>query len=157
LNAAIEAARAGEQGRGFSVVADEVRALASRTQVSTEEIRKTINDLKSEVVDCVATMSHASDMARQQVEAILKVESELQDIASAVREIASLNLEMESAANEQSDVSEAINQNVIEISRSAEQASTDAQETANIAGDLLVMAETLRETIEQFRLAEKNR
>lgn len=156
LNAAIEAARAGEQGRGFSVVADEVRALAARTQVSTEEIRSTIDGLRNEVTDCVASMRHASDTAEHQVEAILEVESELQRIASAVREITSLNQEMESAAGEQSDVSEAINQNVIEISRSAELAADDAQETAGIAGDLLVMAEALRKAIEQFRLIRKD-
>ena len=154
LNAAIEAARAGEQGRGFAVVADEVRALASRTQASTEEIRNTINGLKKEVVDCVGTMRHASELAQHQVESILKVETELQTIAVAVREITGLNEEMESAANEQSDVSESINHNVIEISRSAEQTSSDAQETARIAGDLLAMAETLRKTIEQFRLSQ---
>jgi methyl-accepting chemotaxis protein len=99
-------------------------------------------------------MRHASEMAEEQVNAIIKVEHELQTIAEAVREITSLNQEMENAANEQSDVSESINQNVIEISRSAEQTSSDAQETARVAADLLAMAETLHNTIEQFRLSK---
>ncbi|UQG61327.1 methyl-accepting chemotaxis protein [Marinobacter sp. M3C] len=153
LNAAIEAARAGEAGRGFSVVADEVRALASRTQVSTADIRDTINGLKEEVMGCLSTMRGASDLASQQVDAILKVQAELKTIAQATREITSLNQEMESAANEQSNVSDAINQNVIEISRSAEQTTLEAQQTAQIAAELLVMAENLRQTIGQFKLA----
>jgi len=153
LNAAIEAARAGDAGRGFSVVADEVRALASRTQVSTADIRDTINGLKEEVAGCLSTMRGASDRANQQVDAILKVQAELKIIAQATREITSLNQEMESAANEQSNVSDAINQNVIEISRSAEQTTLEAQQTAQIATELLVMAENLRQTMGQFKLA----
>ena len=109
------------------------------------------------MVDCVATMRHASEMAEQQVSAILKVESELQTIAAAVRQITDLNQEMQSAANEQSEVSESINRNLIEISRSAEQTSGDAKETARVAGDLLSMAENLRKTIEQFRLNQGDR
>lgn len=152
LNAAIEAARAGEQGRGFAVVADEVRALASRTQDSTAKIRHTIDELKSEAAECVTIMQHASELATDQVESILAVATELQHIAAAVRDISDLNQQMENAANEQSQASEMINGSVLDISQSAEQTSGDAHDTARIAEELLHTAEELRSTIAQFRL-----
>ena len=155
LNAAIEAARAGEQGRGFAVVADEVRTLASRTQESTEDIRKTIIGLREEASDCVDIMGRASDFAQQQVSTIQTVAEELKHISNSIDEICELNAQMETAASEQSQVSESINTNVIDISQSSETTSKDAESTAEIANKLLEMADKLEQSAMRFRIKEQ--
>ncbi|MGB0895367.1 MAG: methyl-accepting chemotaxis protein [Parashewanella sp.] len=154
LNAAIEAARAGEQGRGFAVVADEVRTLASRTQVSTEDIRKTIEGLRADATNCVEIMDRASGMAKEQVVSIEQVAVELKQITMQVSEIYELNTQMETAAKEQSQVAETINANVIDINQSSEATSIGAEKTADIAKSLLDMAHQLEQKAKQFKLSK---
>ncbi len=119
LNAAIEAARAGEQGRGFAVVADEVRTLASRTQESTAEIRSVIERLQGATRSASEAMQKGAENSNTTMEMAQKAGEALRDIKQSVSEITEANIEIASAAEEQSSVSEQVDQNVIRINELA--------------------------------------
>ncbi|MDZ4261725.1 MAG: methyl-accepting chemotaxis protein [Pseudomonadota bacterium] len=152
LNAAIEAARAGEQGRGFAVVADEVRTLASRTQKSTEEIQKMIEQLQADASNAVSVMDKGKTQASHSVEQANQAGTSLKQITQMIASISDMNTQIASAAEEQSAVTEEINKNIVAISDMAEHTADEAKEAANSGEQMKRLAADLRNVVSQFKV-----
>lgn len=152
LNAAIEAARAGEQGRGFAVVADEVRTLASRTQASTQEIQNMIQSLQSRSNDAVKVMKRGREQAVLSVEKAAVAGKSLDSIAKSVTTINNMNTQIASAAEQQSAVSEEINQNVVSINDIAMSSLDTSVANANASDELSAVAMRLQTLVSQFKV-----
>jgi methyl-accepting chemotaxis protein len=152
LNAAIEAARAGESGRGFAVVADEVRNLAKRTQDSVEEIRHVIERIQSGTRGVVQTMHSSHSKAQENAEHIHQAVQALGKISDAVTVISDMNLQIASAAEQQSAVAEEVNRNVSAIRTVTETLAGQATESAQVSHQLNALATHQMKLMDQFRV-----
>ncbi|MBK5414895.1 methyl-accepting chemotaxis protein [Pseudomonas sp. TH31] len=152
LNAAIEAARAGEAGRGFAVVADEVRALAHRTQQSTSEIERMIGSIQSGTEHAVNSMRNSTERAESTLNIARGAGMSLDTINSAIVEINERNLVIASAAEEQAQVAREVDRNLVNIRDLSVQSATGANQTSAASNELSRLALDLNNMVGRFSL-----
>ncbi|TFY89889.1 methyl-accepting chemotaxis protein [Pseudomonas kairouanensis] len=152
LNAAIEAARAGEAGRGFAVVADEVRALAHRTQQSTSEIERMIGSIQAGTEHAVDSMRNSTERAESTLNIAKGAGLSLDTINTAIVEINERNLVIASAAEEQAQVAREVDRNLVNIRDLSVQSATGASQTSVASNELSRLAVDLNGMVGRFRL-----
>ncbi|WP_412046279.1 methyl-accepting chemotaxis protein [Pseudomonas palleroniana] len=153
LNAAIEAARAGEQGRGFAVVADEVRALAHRTQTSTQEIEQMIARIQSCSSEAVASMALNRDEAVDSLKVAHEAGVAITQITQAISDINERNLMIATASEQQAQVARSVDQNLISIRDLSIQSSSAAGQTSIASQELSRLAVDLKQIVAKFSVS----
>ncbi|WP_049631063.1 methyl-accepting chemotaxis protein [Cellvibrio sp. pealriver] len=150
LNAAIEAARAGEAGRGFAVVADEVRALAHRTQVSTQEIEQMISKVQGGTAAAVDSMRGSVQHAGQTLGVAEQAGEALEQIYQKAGQISERNLLIASASEEQAAVAREVDRNIVNISDLSTQSAAGANQTSAATYELARLATELNSLVTRF-------
>ncbi|PWF62943.1 methyl-accepting chemotaxis protein [Shewanella sp. BC20] len=153
LNAAIEAARAGEQGRGFAVVADEVRTLASRTETSTQDIQRMIEELQRGVNDAVKSIESGASLTNSTVTLASQTQDALDEILNSTSKVSEMSTQTATATEEQTHVTEEINRNLTELSDKTRYCNTVIQETQHIVVNTQTICSNLQKEVSRFKVA----
>ncbi|WP_425298832.1 methyl-accepting chemotaxis protein [Pseudomonas duriflava] len=152
LNAAIEAARAGEQGRGFAVVADEVRALAHRTQTSTLEVEQMISAIQKGTEEAAASMACSREQAVTTQKVADQAGRALHEITLSVSQIDERTQQIAAASEEQASVAAEVDRNLVHIRDLAIQSAAGAHETSVASSELADLAVTLNNLVQRFKV-----
>ncbi|WP_017190615.1 methyl-accepting chemotaxis protein [Vibrio harveyi] len=151
LNAAIEAARAGEQGRGFAVVADEVRALAKRTQESTVEVENALSRLLAGNNDVLGLMESTRNESQKTLESTESVNATLNELVTQIMSVKDLSFQIATAAEEQSSVTGEVNQNMVAIQEIVYALTQNGEKVVGQSDQITEMNQKLTSIVGRFK------